>query len=138
MARLRGRLAAVPRGGYTPWVTRESLFPQRFGHYTLLSHVALGGMAEILLALEMSGKARRFVTIKRIRPEHCTDPDYIDFFTAEGRISVRCNHDNLTRSYELGCAEGQHYLAMEFIRGHTLLDLIRAGRRASIILLSRL
>jgi serine/threonine protein kinase len=89
--------------------------------------VALGGMAEILLALEISAKVRRFVTIKRIRTEHACDPDYIDFFQAEGRISMRCNHNNLTRSFKLGTVGHHPYLAMEFIRGHTLLDLIRAS-----------
>jgi serine/threonine-protein kinase len=81
-------------------------------------------MAEILLALE--GQAKRFVTIKRIREDNAADPDFIDFFESEGRIAMRCDHPNLTRSFRLGAVEDQPFLAMEFIRGHTLLDLIRA------------
>ncbi len=105
-------------------------FPERFGRYTLLQRVAYGGMAEILLAIEDTPHAgKRFVTIKRIRDEHATDPDYIDFFISEGRISMQCSHPNLTSSFDLDTVGDTHYLAMEYIRGHTLLDLIRACHR---------
>lgn len=105
-------------------------FPERFGRYTLLQRVAFGGMAEILLAIEDTQHAgKRFVTIKRIRSEHASDPDYIDFFISEGRVSMQCSHPNLTSSFDLDTVNGTHYLAMEYIRGHTLLDLIRACHR---------
>mgnify|MGYP001545729027 CR=1 FL=1 len=110
-------------------------FPERFGRYTLLQRVAVGGMAEILLAIEDTPHAgKRFVTIKRIRKEHAHDPDYIDFFISEGRVSLRCSHPNLTSSFDLDTVEGVHYLAMEYIRGHTLLELIRTGHRQSRLL----
>jgi len=101
-------------------------FPCRFGRYTLLSQMAVGGMAEILLAVEETEHAgRRFVTIKRIRSEYQTDPDYIEFFLTEGRVALKCAHPNLPQAFDLGVQDGIHYLAMEFISGHTLLDLVR-------------
>jgi serine/threonine-protein kinase len=104
-------------------------FPERFGRYTLLQRVAIGGMAEILLAIEdkTAHTGKRFVTIKRIRPEYASDPDYIDFFMSEGQVSMQCSHPNLTSSFDLDTVDGVQYLAMEYIRGHTLLDLIRTG-----------
>jgi serine/threonine-protein kinase len=103
-------------------------FPERFGRYTLLQRVAVGGMAEILLAIEDTAhQGKRFVTIKRIREEYAHDPDYIDFFLTEGRVSMQCSHPNLTSSFDLDTVDGVQYLAMEYIRGHTLLDLIRAA-----------
>ncbi len=87
-------------------------------------------MAEILLAIEDTARAgKRFVTIKRIRREHAHDPDYVDFFIGEGRVSMQCSHPNLARSFDLDTVQGTHYLAMEYIRGHTLLDLLRACHR---------
>ena len=84
-------------------------FPERFGRYTLLQRVAFGGMAEILLAIEDTPHAgKRFVTIKRIRSEHASDPDYIDFFISEGRISMQCSHPNLTNSFDLDTVDGTH------------------------------
>ena len=103
-------------------------FPERFGRYTLLQRVAFGGMAEILLAIEDTAHAgKRFVTIKRIRKEYAHDPDYIDFFVSEGRVSMQCSHPNLTSSFDLDTVDGVQYLAMEYIRGHTLLNLIRTA-----------
>ncbi|MCP4447374.1 MAG: serine/threonine protein kinase [Myxococcales bacterium] len=106
-------------------------FPQLFGRYTLLQRVAYGGMAEILLAIEDTPHAgKRFVTIKRIRSEYARDPDFIEFFVSEGRVSVQCSHPNLTRSFDLDQVGATHYLAMEYIRGHTLLDVVRTCHEA--------
>lgn len=105
--------------------------PKRFGKYRLIDRVAAGGMAEIFLALEETAHGgRRFVTIKCIRPEHADDPDYLDFFLTEGRVSLRCTHPNLPQVYELGESEGTYYIAMELIHGHTLLDALRGAIRA--------
>lgn len=108
-------------------------FPERFGRYTLLQRVAVGGMAEILLAIEDTAQqGKRFVTIKRIRKEYASDPDYIDFFLTEGRVSMQCSHPNLTSSFDLDTVDGVQYLAMEYIRGHTLLDIIRAAYESKV------
>src|SRR5688572_22381024 len=85
-------------------------------------------MAEILLAIERTAHAGlRFVTIKRIKPEFSHDADYVEFFLTEGRVSLRCAHPNLPQTYDLGVEAGCHYLAMEYIQGHTLLDVVRAA-----------
>jgi len=105
-------------------------YPQNFGKYILLRSLAVGGMAEIFLAIEhLEGSARRFVTIKRIRSEYANDDDYIEFFLNEARVSLSLSHPNLPHTFELGVADGYHYLAMEFIRGHTLLDVVRASAK---------
>ena len=107
--------------------------PQRFGKYLLLHQVALGGMAEIFLAVERSNHGgHRFVTIKRIRKDFDRDDEFVQFFLTEGRVSLKCAHPNLPQAYELGEVDGAHYLALEYIHGHTLLDVVReaaVGRR---------
>lgn len=111
----------------------RSQFPraQPFGKYILLDKIAEGGMAEIFLAIEDTGGAgRRFVTVKRIRPELSRDADYIEFFLTEGRISLKCAHPNLPHVYEVGTIDGVRFLAMDFIRGHTLLDVLRGAQRS--------
>ena len=106
-------------------------FPTPFGRYVLIDRVADGGMAEIFLAVEECQHAgRRFVTIKRIRTDQCFDPDFVDFFLTEGRVSLKCTHPNLPQAYELGEVDGVYYLAMEYIPGHTLLDFLRGAIRA--------
>lgn len=87
-------------------------------------------MAEIFLAVEDTGGAgRRFVTVKRIRPELSRDPDYIEFFLTEGRVSLKCAHPNLPHVYEVGTIDGVRFLAMDFIRGHTLLEVLRGAQK---------
>lgn len=87
-------------------------------------------MAEVLLAVEQTQHGgSRFVTIKRIKPEHAKDADYIEFFLTEGRVALRCTHRHLPQAFELGVIDGVHYLAMEYIRGHTLLDVVRTASR---------
>jgi serine/threonine-protein kinase len=102
--------------------------PQRFGKYLLLRQVALGGMAEIFLAVEKDRHgAQRFVTIKRIKRDFDRDDEYVQFFITEGRVLLKCAHPNLPQAYEMGEVEGSHYLAMEYIHGHTLLDVVRGA-----------
>lgn len=102
--------------------------PYRFGKYLLLRRVAVGGMAEIFLAVEKSPHGgRRFVTIKRIRHDFDHDDEYVEFFLTEGRVSLKCAHPNLPQAYDMGVVEGCHYLALEYIHGHTLLDVVRAA-----------
>jgi serine/threonine-protein kinase len=92
-------------------------------------------MAEILLAVEETPHgARRFVIVKRIRPAYVADPDSIDLFLAEGRVAIALSHPNLPQAYELGEADGVHYLAMELIRGPTLLDLLRGAHAGGVLI----
>jgi serine/threonine-protein kinase len=102
--------------------------PQRFGKYLLLRRVAVGGMAEIFLAVEQSPHgSHRFVTIKRIKADFDRDDEYVQFFLTEGRVSLKCAHPNLPQAFEMGAVDGSPYLALEYIHGHTLLDVVRAG-----------
>lgn len=111
-------------------VQSTSSFPERFGPYTLLQRVAVGGMAELLLAIKNSTEpGAQFLTIKRIRSEYASDPDYVDFFISEGLVSLRCDHPNLAKSFDLGRVGSVDYLAMEYIRGHTLFDVIQAAHQ---------
>ncbi|HUS64856.1 MAG TPA: serine/threonine-protein kinase [Kofleriaceae bacterium] len=101
--------------------------PTRFGKYLLLRQVALGGMAEIFLAVDDTNAGQRFVTIKRIKSDFDRDDEYVQFFMTEGRIALRCAHPNLPQAYEMGEVAGSYFLAMEYIHGHTLLDVVRAA-----------
>jgi len=104
-------------------------FPQVFGKYTLLSHLATGGMAQVYLAKQRgpSGFEKELV-IKRILPHLAADPSFVQMFLAEATLAARVNHPNIAHIYELGDYEGDYYIAMEYVAGITLekiLDLAR-------------
>lgn len=104
-------------------------FPQVFGKYTLLSHLATGGMAQVYLAKQRgpSGFEKELV-IKRILPHLAADPSFVQMFLAEATLAARVNHPNIAHIYELGDHEGDYYIAMEYVAGitlETILDLAR-------------
>lgn len=103
--------------------------PQVFGKYTLLTHLATGGMAQVYLAKQRgpSGFEKELV-IKRILPHLAADQNFVEMFLAEATLAARVNHPNIAHIYELGDHEGDYYMAMEYVAGITLekiLDLAR-------------
>jgi len=98
--------------------------PESIGRYQLLTRLAVGGMAEIFLACERGmGGLERTVVIKRILPHLATNPSFVDMFLREARIIARLTHPNIVQIYELGEAEGDYYIAMEYIHGSTVREL---------------
>ncbi len=99
--------------------------PIQFGKYLLLDRIAIGGMAEIFRA-KTSGAARfeKIIAIKRIHPNMSDDKDFIKMFIDEAKISGQLNHPNIAGIYELGRIEGHHFIAMEFIWGKDLLQIL--------------
>jgi serine/threonine protein kinase len=67
----------------------------------------------------------RLVVIKRILPAYKNDPDYVEFFVHEARVALQLVHPNIVQAYEFGRTGDVHYLAMEYVRGCTALELLR-------------
>ncbi len=88
-------------------------------------------MAEIFIACERSGVMRgleRLVVVKRILPHLAVHESFVDMFLAEARFVARINHPNITQIYELGeDAEGAPFIAMEYVPGSSLRDLLVAA-----------
>jgi len=114
---------------YTPGVDHL----ERCGRYELVQRLALGGMAEIFLARE-TGLAgfERLVIIKRVLPGLSSDTDFIDMFLDEARLAARLTHPNIVHIYELGEQEGTYFIAMEYVPGGDLFELL--GQRSGGLL----
>jgi serine/threonine protein kinase len=102
--------------------------PQPFGKYQLLKKLATGGMAEVWLARQtgIEGFAKNLV-VKRILPHLAEDREFVEMFRNEALIAARFNHPNIAQVYEFGEANGNYYIAMEYIHGE---DLGRVMRKA--------
>jgi serine/threonine protein kinase len=100
--------------------------PEQFGPYTLLRHLATGGMGELYLAQRegVAGFAKHLV-VKRIRPELATDREFVDMFLTEGRIAALLDHPNVVHISDLGEVNGIFYMAMEYIAGKDLGALLQ-------------
>lgn len=119
-----GRPTSIPPGGPQPIA--------KFARFELLGRLAIGGMAEIFLAresLEVASSASRYTAIKIIRGEYAEDGDFANMFFDEGRLAMRLSHPNICTVYECGRHDGRFFMAMEFVHGQTLREvLVRAAK----------
>jgi serine/threonine protein kinase/tetratricopeptide (TPR) repeat protein/type II secretory pathway predicted ATPase ExeA len=107
------------------------LVNEEFGRYKLVEQVGQGGMAEVYLAKSIGAEGlEKTLVIKRIKSEYAEDERFIDMFITEADIAVGLNHPNIVQIYDFGKAEGDYYLAMEYVNGPNLDELLQAGRTA--------
>ncbi|MEE2901454.1 MAG: serine/threonine-protein kinase [Myxococcota bacterium] len=100
-------------------------FPYHFGHYVLEKSLAVGGMGEIYLAVVRG--ARRRCVIKTIRPEYVGNETLVHRFMDEGKIMVHIDHDNVVRCFDWGQLGETYYIAMEYVHGTSVAELLDAG-----------
>ncbi len=99
----------------------EPLIGERFGDYLLIGELAVGGMAEVFLAVHRGLEGfQKVVVIKRVLPAFSDNPSFVQMFVDEARLAARLEHPNLVRTYELGEVDGQYFTAMEYLPGEDL------------------
>ena len=100
------------------------------GRYSLVSRIAIGGMAEIWLARQVGLQGfEKFVVIKRIIDGLGADPEFVEMFLDEARIAAQLNHPHIVQIFDLGMEAGAYYIAMEYLPGEDLTTIVRAGNR---------
>jgi tRNA A-37 threonylcarbamoyl transferase component Bud32 len=104
------------------------MYPQVFGKYVLERELARGGMARVILAtLRGAGGFEKRLVVKQIRDELACDDEFVRRFVEEAKTTVALAHPNIVPVYELGVELGTYFLAMEFVEGVSLADLLRAS-----------
>jgi serine/threonine protein kinase len=107
------------------------MYPQVFGKYVLERELARGGMARVVLAtLRGAGGFEKKLVVKQIRDELACDDDFVRRFVLEAKTTVNLAHPNIVPVYELGVELGTYFLAMEFVEGASLAELLRAATDA--------
>jgi serine/threonine protein kinase len=105
-----------------------------YGQYLLLEKIGAGGMAEVFRAVRKGPEGFvRVFALKRIIPRHAESREFVDMFCNEARLSALLNHPNLVQVYDFGEVDGSYYLAMEYLKGRTVLSVMRSlhARRQS-------
>jgi serine/threonine protein kinase len=109
------------------------LVSSQFGRFALKQKLAPGGMGEVWLAsCDGAGGLPKVLVIKRLLPHLERDKEFLDLFLNEARIAARLSHPNVARTFELGQADGRWYLAMEYVDGHSLRDVLERARNEDI------
>jgi len=91
------------------------------GKYKLVKLIAAGGMAEVYLARQAGAAGfEKQVCLKRILPHLAKDKQFVDMFLNEARLASQLDHPNIVSIFDLGEANGNYFIAMEFIDGPNL------------------
>ena len=103
--------------------------PVEFGRYTLHEKIGAGGMAEVYRAtIGGAGGFEKQFAIKRILDHHAEDGEFINMFMDEARIAAALNHPNIAQVFEFDQLDGVYYLAMEYVQGRNLSQVLRTAR----------
>ena len=93
------------------------------GRYEVRARLARGGMATVYEAVDL--RLDRVVALKVMHRHLADDPDFVARFQREARAAARLTHPHVVGVYDQGSAEGLIYLAMEYVPGRTLRDVLR-------------
>jgi len=103
---------------------------KKFGRYQLIAPLASGGMADIYLAsVGGIGGFEKLVVLKCILPSLAKDPRFVKMLLNEARLAAILEHPNIVQVFDVGCIEGQYYIAMEYLSGEALNTLLGACRK---------
>ena len=110
----------------------EEIPEQRFDKYRLLGSMSAGGMAELYLALQAGPEGfSKVVALKRVLPHLAHSHEFIQMFMDEARLAARLDHPHIVRIYDFGEADGQYFMAMEYLPGEDLSSVLFRARKAN-------
>lgn len=102
-------------------------------HYRVISHLGAGGMGEVYLAQDT--RLDRTVALKILPADVASDRERMRRFEHEAKAAAALNHPNVAHIYEIGESDGVRFLAMEYVEGRTLAELIRNGQLDTPVIL---
>ncbi len=98
--------------------------------YVVLEFLSEGGMGAIYLGKKMgAGGFEKEVVLKQLLPEFTAQPEFIDLFLREARLSATLDHANIIHTIDLVTAGQEHFIVMEFLDGADLRTLAKRVKR---------
>ncbi len=104
--------------------------PVVYGKYQLIELLARGGMAEVFKAKAHGVEGfEKILVIKRILSELGENPEFVEMFVNEAKIAVTLSHANIVQVFDLGRADENYFIAMEYVAGADLATVLRRARK---------
>jgi eukaryotic-like serine/threonine-protein kinase len=100
------------------------------GRYKIVRKLGAGGMANVYLAEDQ--ELGRRVAIKILNERHANDEQFVERFRREAKNAAGLSHPNIVSIFDRGEAEGTYYIAMEYLDGRSLKELISTRGPAPI------
>ena len=105
-----------------------------FHRYRLIRRIARGGMAEVFLAAHRGAAGfERKVALKKILPVYSGMEEFASLFRDEARISAALDHSGIVQVYDFGQHGGEYYIAMEYVDGPDLEEVVDRCRRRGVL-----
>ncbi|MEI7773074.1 MAG: serine/threonine-protein kinase, partial [Chloroflexales bacterium] len=111
-------------------MSQLNLIGTTLGRFEIISEIGRGGMAVVYKARQAD--LDRIVALKLLPPEMTHDTSYVARFRQEARSAARLEHPHIMPIYEVGETNGLHYIAMKFIQGRTLKELVQEDGSLSV------
>lgn len=105
------------------------LMERRLGDFQIKCEIGRGGMGIIYEAEQISLKRR--VALKVLPFASVLDDQRLARFKIEAQAAAGLHHENIVPVYSIGCEQGIHYYAMQFIKGKTLADLAQCNNQSN-------
>jgi serine/threonine protein kinase len=119
-------------GGSTLPLALDAFSGRKLGKYEVLCRLSTGGMAEIFLASQRGlAGFRKLVVLKQILPDIAGEEEFVQMFLDEAKVTAAFNHPHIAQVFDLDVADGELFLAMEFVPGATLVEVAKACRAAN-------
>jgi len=100
---------------------------QRLGRYRLVQEIASGGMASVNLAV--ADGVDKLVALKMIHANLAQEDAFVQMFLDEARIASAISHRNVCNVFDFGETDGRYFLAMDYLSGQSLRDVIQRLRK---------
>lgn len=97
--------------------------PQQLGKYRIEQRLGAGGMGTVFLAVDT--ELQRTVALKVLPRERAANPQLVRRFKSEGQAAARLEHENIVKVFEAGEIDGHLYLALEYVDGSDVQEIIR-------------
>jgi len=95
------------------------------GRYTVLERIGSGGMADVWLADD--SHLQRRVALKVLHTRFAQDKEFVERFRREAEAAAGLQHPNVVAVFDRGEIDGTYYIAMQYLEGRTLKQVIDAG-----------